>query len=261
MMHRGGKMAIVNEYQRIADATLHILCGGSHGSGFHFLQPEIIVTNDHVVDDARTSATAETEAGDPLTLDYLTHSPRDEFDFALYRVSGNIPAGRTVLEPDESATPLPRGAEVLFAGFPHGVHELLVQRAIVSGLYEEDLGFYLDGPVNGGNSGGPVVSVETGKVVGITTASRYMTDDEWERLASEAQQLEAHCAALADPRQTGGATSMVGIQGIDFREFAEMVARSNRLIRRMLEANANTGLGIGFNIDHVLERCRAGGLA
>jgi hypothetical protein len=106
-----------------------------------------------------------------------------------------------------------------------------------------------------------IVSVETGKVVGITTASRNMTDDEWEQLATEAQQLEAYCAALANPQQTGGAASVVQIQGIDFRQFAAMVARSNRLIRRMLEANANTGLGIGFNIDHVLKRCRDGGFA
>ena len=48
--------------------------------------------------------------------------------------------------------------------------------------------------------------------------------------------------------------------GIDFGAFGKLMAEGMLLIRQVLELNANTGIGIGFSIEFVVERCRELGL-
>lgn len=50
------------------------------------------------------------------------------------------------------------------------------------------------------------------------------------------------------------------IMGMDFGKFAEMMAESLLLVNDVIKANANAGLGIGFSIKFVTERCRALGI-
>lgn len=82
------------------------------------------------------------------------------------------------------------GDDVIFAGFPLSRPNLIVQRGMVSAKYPDyaegqkeidkqikvnalaDL-LMVDGSINRGNSGGPVVDVKTGKVVGVVN-TKYM---------------------------------------------------------------------------------------
>jgi hypothetical protein len=86
-----------------------------------------------------------------------------------------LPDGRIILHPEEPCQ-IPRGRKILFAGFPHGIHDLLVHEAIISGS-SSNHAFYIDGSVNGGNSGGPIVDFETGNVIGIVTQRRFLGGD------------------------------------------------------------------------------------
>jgi len=239
-------------FQRLADATVRIVCGDSRGSGFHFIQPQIVVTNHHVIEKAPRAAVAGTEGGDRVNLTCLGYSPRGEYDYAVCLIEGAVPDGRAVLEPAaESAS---RGREVLFSGFPHGFEELLVQRAFVSGPAVKGKGFYIDGPVNGGNSGGPIIDAETGELVGITTGSRFLYEGDLEQMAHDADDLAAFV------RQQQAAGGGIGIGGIDWFGLLGRIADTNTLVSRLIEANANTGLGLGFHIDSLLAECRKLGL-
>src|ERR1019366_9403757 len=87
----------------VAAATLRIEYGASRGSGFHFLQPEIVVTNHHVIEGAESAKspgiTGITEAGERINLALVAWSPKTKHDFAILRAQNPVPSGRGVLKP------------------------------------------------------------------------------------------------------------------------------------------------------------------
>jgi hypothetical protein len=70
-------------------------------------------------------------------------------------------------------------------------------------------------------------------------------------MAREAERLARHCQAIQ------GSGASINMMGIDFGSLVGMLAQSNLLLRKAIEANANAGLGIGFEIDELAEQCRA----
>lgn len=65
----------------------------------------------------------------------------------------------------------PIGTEVLALGYPLGTSAMTLTRGIVSAsFYENGYWIQTDAAINPGNSGGPLVSYETGQVVGVNTA-------------------------------------------------------------------------------------------
>jgi len=239
----------------LESATVRIECGGSSGSGFHFLRESIVLTNCHVVEAHLAKGapvTASTEDGETSELKLLAHSPAADHDFAVLELSSSLGTGRRVLEPLE-AEHTPRGAQVAFSGFPHGVRDLLVHKGFVSGPFG-DLGFYIDGNVNPGNSGGPIVEFLSGKVVGIASARRFVGAQDMEAIGDECAKLIEHLQRI------GSSGSAVQIMGVDFVEFARLMAQSLNLVKQALDANANTGIGIGLHIRFALDACRKLGL-
>ena len=238
-------------FQDAVNATVRIECGTSRGSGFHFIRPTVIVTNNHVVDGFGESVAAVTEDGDKLPLKMLASSGTAQHDFAIFEAAAEIPAGRHVLRP-KVLRPIKRGLEAMFSGFPHGIPHLLVQRAVVAGQLQEQA-FYIDGSVNGGNSGGPIVDISDGTVVGIVTQRRFLGGADLAKLQKAAEEVRAHCQAIAG-------RSSVKIMGIDFGGLSRLMAEGMLLMSDVVEANANTGIGIGFSIEYVAEECRELGI-
>jgi len=239
-------------FQDVANATVAIRCGQSCGSGFHFLQPTIIVTNCHVIGAAAAPIEAVTEDGTTLPLKLLASSPPGEHDYAILELQSKVSAGRHILRP-KVVSPFQRGLEVLFSGFPHGIPHLLVQRAVVAGLLSDRV-FYMDGSVNGGNSGGPIIDAGDGAVVGVVTQRRFLGSQDLAELQRAAEKIRAHCQAIAG-------RGSVQIMGIDFGSFSGLMAEGMLLIQRVLEANANTGIGIGFSVEFVFDKCRELGIS
>jgi len=135
----------MTSFEDIAKATLKIECGNSSGSGFHFQKQDVVVTNFHVIKPYMSQGAkifGKTELGNQIELELLAYSPENEFDYAILRMKGKLNEERVVLEP-KCITPT-RGIRVCFSGFPHGINDLLVQTAYVSGPFGE-VGFYIDG--------------------------------------------------------------------------------------------------------------------
>jgi hypothetical protein len=232
-------------HQMLADATFRVECGQSAGSGFSFRHETIAVTNYHVVAphfSAKSPIHVVTESGVRIGVNVLSHSPENLFDFAILQLQSTIPANRSVLEP-RIAAPISRGTETIFAGFPHGIPDLLVHEAVVSGPSLPN-GFYIDGSVNGGNSGGPIVEKATGKALGIVTQRRFFGAIQLNQLRQQVAQLGQYSQGLA------GRGSVI-VMGIDFGGFANMMSQGFLVIDQILQANANSGIGVGFDIDHV----------
>src|SRR5260370_12695976 len=151
-------------FQETANANVRIEARDSRGSGFHFIRPNIIVTNHHVVGNG-APVRAITENGIAMPLRLLSSSPSNQHDFAIFEVQGSVSPDRFVLQP-KIIRPFVRGLDILFSGFPHGISDLLIQRAIVAGLFS-DRAFYLDGSGNGGKCWGAIFDSARGGAVSV----------------------------------------------------------------------------------------------
>lgn len=138
--------------------------GGSLGSGF-FVQPDLVLTNAHVVAAEREPVAIVFSDGRELEGHVVERDTR--LDIALVR------APSASVEPLAlgDATGLRTGDRVVFVGTPEGM-DFTVHEGIVSHTARQVLGvayLQIDANVNPGNSGGPVLD-STGRVVGIVTA-------------------------------------------------------------------------------------------
>lgn len=148
-----------NNYEKIFKATVKIEANDSNGTGFHFIDNKTIITNAHVIESAiKSGCKIHAKIGNNrFELNPISIINDDVNDFAILRSTINFPDDRELLQVAEDDD-YRIGTEVVFSGFPHGFDDLILQRAIIAGHYNDNHNnFYLDGSVNGGNSGGPII--------------------------------------------------------------------------------------------------------
>lgn len=237
-------------HQQLANSTLQILSANSLGSGFHFIDKRFAITNYHVVKPSILNSTCPvigmTEDGRKYEYDIVEYSDDSHFDFALLKCKTNIETDRIILQP-KVLSPIERGTEVLFSGFPHGIPHLLVNRGIVSGLHS-DHSFYLDGIVNGGNSGGPIIDPIDFTVIGIVTQRRFFG-------AAELGKMEEDAHQLLDGVNRMKQNISVRFGPVDLGSFMMTVGKSIELSNKVIQLNSNTGIGIGFSINAAYNCC------
>ncbi len=140
--------------------------GMSQGSGFFVSEDGYVVTNNHVVSDAREYKVI---TDDGRELDATLVGKDDRTDLAVLKVEGNgFPFVK--LAQDEPKI----GQWVIAVGNPFGLGGTVTAgiisaqgRDIGSGPYDNYL--QIDAPVNRGNSGGPTFNTK-GEVIGVNTA-------------------------------------------------------------------------------------------
>lgn len=145
--------------------------GGSLGSGFLYNDQGDILTNAHVVDGSKqvTVRTLSQEEYEGTVIGISTDT-----DIAVVRVSELEKIAPLPLAKEGKAEV---GDEILALGSPLGL-ENTVTTGIVSGLDRSfDIAPYIysnlyqiSAPITHGNSGGPLISSDTGKVLGINSA-------------------------------------------------------------------------------------------
>ncbi len=151
------------------DATVTVFAGPGHGSGVIISPDGYLLTNEHVVREARfvkvRLANGREVVGDVVKAD----APRD---VALVRLrEGNLPAATLRLQ-----APPEVGVDVYAIGTPRRESlDTTMSRGIVS-AYRDDRGQKLiqsDVQIHPGNSGGPLVDRD-GRVVGIAVAGMLL---------------------------------------------------------------------------------------
>jgi len=147
------------------------------GSGFVFWEKNILVTCSHVVKDSSSIMLNFSGAG---FIDSKVVLRDDEHDLALLKFN------------DSSRDPIPMGAldkvvegmPIVFSGYPFGSEDLTTHQGIISAIVKDATGitsYLLDGTVNSGNSGCPLLNLD-GKVIGVVDAKRRNRNDLLERV-------------------------------------------------------------------------------
>jgi hypothetical protein len=229
------------------------------GSGTGFLVEGGLITNQHVLpDDGYEFAEFIFEGGEPFTL------RREDLISAKLAVSSQRIRGesgpnrdytyvemdwpelqqrwRFQLAPTRELAP---GDPVLYLGYPFDHNHLAAHQGHVASLhYEAEIGsdvLQIDGSVNVGNSGGPLLHPDTGLVEGIITEAETGLVLHQFKLLRRA--LEQNITLLS--RNTGFAMNMAGEKSSLASH--ESLARLAHALRR----SANVGIGYAYVIDSV----------
>ncbi len=160
----GAGAATPSPYDTYMDAVVVVETKSAQGSGFFVSADGLIVSCAHVVGDD-TSVTIKTRAGQTLAGTVLAVSK--ERDLSLVKVAGGgFPLLRTT--PELSATAV--GHEVVAIGTPHGL-SWTVSKGIVSAIRAVRAARVIqtDASLGEGSSGGPIVDLATGRVVGVAS--------------------------------------------------------------------------------------------
>src|SRR5438093_6780074 len=163
------RIDLAHEGRRSSPYTPPREYGGGIGSGFIFASDGQILTNAHVVANARR---VKVTLADGRTFDASLVGSEPDVDIALLRIGADhLPVAEL------GRGPLRVGQLVIAVGNPYGLN-WTVTAGVVSALGRTlqapgtrkmtDL-IQTDTPINPGNSGGPLVD-SVGRVVGITTA-------------------------------------------------------------------------------------------
>jgi serine protease Do len=134
------------------------------GSGFIISSNGYILTNDHVIHNAKK---IEVKFSNGFEFDAEEIRSDKDRDVSLIKITGK---GFTPLPLNESEDHSEIGTEVIAIGTPHDQNlTQSVTKGIISGKRTMDNlpYFQTDVAVNSGNSGGPLINTATGEVIGI----------------------------------------------------------------------------------------------
>jgi serine protease Do len=149
---------------RITPSVVMLRCQGSLGTGF-FVADDLALTNAHVV--CPPDDTMHAVFANGRELPASVERKDETLDLALVRV----PGAKAAALPLGDATLLRTGDHVVFIGTPQGL-DFTVHEGVVSHKARSIFGvafLQIDGNVNPGNSGGPLLDMH-GRVVGVVSA-------------------------------------------------------------------------------------------
>lgn len=164
------RMAIARRLQR---STVTVIAGPAIGSGFVVGTERWIVTNGHVVQEARGRSIAlQVRFGSGTTLPARILEVDRTHDLAILEVTGHVPSPPLDLADSDDVEV---GQTVLAFGSPFGLDGTLTEGIVSARRDFPHIGggvarvIQTDAPINPGNSGGPLVD-RRGRVIGVNTA-------------------------------------------------------------------------------------------
>ncbi len=229
------------------------------GSGTGFMVDGFLVTNYHVYSGPKDSVVlirfhdSSTETNLFLDGYQLTYS---DFSSMIKAISSENSYDYAVIDVPElrkrnlynfSFGELAKkriGETVFFLGYPLEHRNLVCHAGFISSFYKSGVVdvIQLDASVNQSNSGGPLIDLETGKVIGIIT-----------RKATGLTKLfaELRSALKSNMDLFNSAKGVAAISGIDLMEAAVVSQAQILQLTYEIERAANVGIGYAFSIEQL----------
>lgn len=243
----------------IAQISLENDRGECIGSGSAFLVDGGLITNSHNLrritfntlvirfeNDISNNSSNEIRLSSQHCIESIVaESPENEKDFVYIILSELECSGRHIFELSDSSS-LTVGEQIVFMGYPFSSPHLTAHTGYVSSLHQSNGVeiIQIDGSVNSGNSGGPLIDPKTGKVAGIVTrAETGLLKEQFDRLL---QELENNIETLESP-------PIIRIGGIDPIRAIRASQVSMEQIVIQLRRSANVGIGFAFSAEYVKE--------
>lgn len=171
-------------------------------------------------------------------------SVEEQWDYAIYDVKGLLPANDTLgLQEPADLSP---GHPVACQGFPLQKPNLTSHSGMISSRYRRngvDV-LQLDMMINGGNSGGPLLDVTTGKVIGIVARKETGFTpgiQAYKRVLR--QRAAAHDLAIGES---------LGLTDPEHWHFGQSESAELSLLVMELERSANVGIAYAFSSEGLL---------
>jgi S1-C subfamily serine protease len=142
----------------------------SKGSGFVYHRPGIVVTCNHVVSNTGGGAVLTKFFDDREAKPAKVLLRDEEHDLALLQVVDDVhqPLVQAKVES------ISEGMTVIYSGYPLDLFSLTTHQGILAAIIKDAAGitnYLVDGTVNGGNSGCPLMNHD-GDVIGVINAKR-----------------------------------------------------------------------------------------
>lgn len=152
--------------------------------------------------------------------------------------------GRHIFEFVDTNDSVKIGESTIFLGFPFGMPHLTTHLGFISSvhIWKGINVIQIDGSINGGNSGGPLLDLKTGKVVGIVTrAITGLIEEQFNNLLNALR----HNQKIL--RNVQGAMSIGGIDPIQAIITSQAAMEQ---ITRDLHRSANVGIGYAYSAEY-----------
>lgn len=252
-------MDIVETINNTRSGVLRVVLEKNRDSltnGTAFLTPQGLVTNSHVIRACDYGALAFYAEGskEPIRLLKETidskikyESPVAEYDFVVIEIDEPEFGEKHVYEFGDP-TSIKIGSNIIFHGFPFNMPQLTSHHGFISSIHRNGSTniIQIDGSVNGGNSGGPLIDPACGKVIGIITRaiSGYIAG-EFDQLICQMSENIGYLEQLGEVMQVGGFRAVHSMK-------ATQIAMQKIAIN--LRRSSNVGIGYAYSIEHLLER-------
>ncbi|MBT3591596.1 MAG: trypsin-like serine protease [Candidatus Nitrosopelagicus sp.] len=183
-IERSYEYSLIDIFEKSEESVVqvNVLRGGSDGgmgSGFVYSEEGYIITNQHVVRDAK-KVTVTFLDGEAYIGDVIGTDP--DLDIAVVKVSPS----NTYLQPITigDSSKLKVGEKIVAIGNPFGLSGSMTSGIVsqIGRLLPQESGYSIpdviqtDAAINPGNSGGPLINMK-GEVVGINTAIQSITGE------------------------------------------------------------------------------------
>ncbi|EKN70781.1 serine protease [Schinkia azotoformans] len=167
-LQKSSELSKQDDIKEYKEAVVTIQDQYTKGTGFNISETGLIVTNKHVVEDMHP-ITVIFPNGEWKTADII--SVETDIDLAFLKIKGEQLPYMSLSEPDAWQVQ----DHIYVIGNPLFHNQIVNEGNILQGSEKNGV-IRLSAPIYKGNSGSPVISSETGKVIGVVYA-KSMTED------------------------------------------------------------------------------------
>ena len=175
----------------------------------------------------------------------VSESPQELEDYIVLRAEEPEFAGRYNFEIG-SSDDVVVGQQVVFLGYPFDSLHLTSHVGYISSKHQTGSTniIQIDGSVNGGNSGGPLITIEPCKAAGIITRKATGLERQFNMLL---EALRHNQQALQQSQ------SVIRIGGIDPIEAIRVSQAAMERLAHNIERSANVGIGYAYSAEYVAQ--------